>query len=201
MNPVDPKIERLIVRQLDGEITEAEQLELNRELLRNPGAHRLWEEYRALDATAGEVLQNLLVDRHTSFDPTTLPSPVTVTVTATRPQFVRRHWLLLTGAVAAAILALAIPRPAVTTNDHSASFVEKTGAQPILVDNTRRPRPVNADGLMRNVSMPSVQRETGTDVFGVLDENGNVYWIEVERTRTLRRPARNRAGRSSREIL
>ena len=199
MNPVDPKIERLIVRQLDGEITEAEQLELNRELLRNPGARRLWEEYRALDATAGEVLQSLLVDRHSSFDPTTLPSPVTVT--AIRPQFVRRHWLLLSGAVAAAILALAIPRPAVTTNNQPGSFVEKTGAQPILVDNTRRPRPVNADGLMRNVSMPSVQRESGTDVFGVLDENGNVYWIEVERTRTLRRPARNRAGRSSREIL
>ena len=199
MNPVDPKIERLIVRQLDGEITEAEQLELNRELLRNPGARRLWEDYRTLDATAGEVLQSLLVDRHSSFDPTTLPSPVTVT--AIRPQFVRRHWLLLSGAVAAAILALAIPRPAVTTNNQPGSFVEKTGAQPILVDNTRRPRPVNADGLMRNVSMPSVQRESGTDVFGVLDENGNVYWIEVERTRTLRRPARNRAGRSSREIL
>ncbi len=198
MNPVDPKIERLIVRQLDGEITEAEQLELNRELLRNPGAHRLWEEYRALDATAGEVLQNLLVDRHSSFDPTTLPSPVTVT--ATRPQFVRRHWLLLSGAVAAAILALAIPRPAVTTNNQPGSFVEKTGAQPILADHARRLRPVNEGGLMRNVSMPSVQRETGTDVFGVLDENGNVYWIEVERTRTLRRPAKN-AGRASREIL
>ncbi len=197
MNPVDPKIERLIVRQLDGEITEAEQLELNRELLRNPGAHRLWEEYRTLDATAGEVLQDLLGDRHTSFDPTTIPAPVT----ATRPQFVRRHWLLLTGAVAAAILALAIPRPVVTTKDRAGSFVESTPAQPILVNNAQRPRQLNTDGLMRNVSMPSVQRETGTDVFGVLDENGNVYWIEVERTRTLRRPARNRAGRASREIL
>ncbi len=197
MNPVDPKIERLIVRQLDGEITEAEQLELNRELLRNPSAHRLWEEYRTLDATAGEVLQDLLGDRHASFDPTTIPSPMT----ATRPQFVRRHWLLLTGAVAAAILALAIPRPAVTTNNQPGSFVEKTGPQPITVDDARRPRPVNANGLMRNVSMPSVQRETGTDVFGVLDENGNVYWIEVERTRTLRRPAKNKAGRKSREIL
>ena len=197
MNPVDPKIERLIVRQLDGEITEAEQLQLNRELLRNPGAHRLWEEYRALDATAGEVLQDLLGDRHTSFDPTTIPAPLT----AKRPQLVRRHWLLLTGAVAAAILALAIPRPAVTTNNQPGSFVEKTGTQPIIVDNVPRPAPVNADGLMRNVSMPSVQRETGTDVFGVLDENGNVYWIEVERTRTLRRPARNKAGRASWEIL
>jgi len=197
MNPVDPKIERLIVRQLDGEITEAEQLQLNRELLRNPGAHRLWEEYRALDATAGEVLQDLLGDRHTSFDPTTIPAPLT----AKRPQLVRRHWLLLTGAVAAAILALAIPRPAVTTNNQPGSFVEKTGTQPIIVDNVPRPRPVNADGLMRNVSMPSVQRETGTDVFGVLDENGNVYWIEVERTRTLRRPARHKAGRASWEIL
>ena len=197
MNPVDPKIERLIVRQLDGEITEAEQLQLNRELLRNPGAHRLWEEYRALDATAGEVLQDLLGDRHTSFDPTTIPAPLT----AKRPQLVRRHWLLLTGAVAAAILALAIPQPAVTTNNQPGSFVEKTGTQPIIVDNVRRPAPVNAEGLMRNVSMPSVQRETGTDVFGVLDENGNVYWIEVERTRTLRRPARNKAGRASWEIL
>ncbi len=197
MNPVDPKIERLIVRQLDGEITEAEQLELNRELLRNPSAHRLWEEYRTLDATAGEVLQDLLGDRHTSFDPNTIPAPVAVT----RPQLFRRHWLLLTGAVAAAILALAIPRPVVTTNNQPDSFVEKTGTRPIIVDNAQRPSPVNADGLMRNVSMPSVQRETGTDVFGVLDENGNVYWIEVERTRTLRRPANDRAGRAAREIL
>lgn len=197
MNPVDPKIERLIVRQLDGEITEAEQLELNRELLRNPTAHQLWEEYRTLDATAGEVLQGLLGDRHASFDPTTIPAPLT----ATRPQFVRRHWLLLTGAVAAAILALAIPRPVVTTNNQPGGFVEKTETQPILVDNAQRPRSVNADRLMRNVSMPSVQRESGTDVFGVMDKDGNVYWIEVERTRTLRRPVKDRAGRASPEIL
>ncbi|MCH8147433.1 MAG: hypothetical protein IH987_05470 [Planctomycetes bacterium] len=198
MNPLDPKIERLIVRQLDGEITEDEQLELSRELLRNPQAHRLWEEYRALDATVGDVLEDVLGDRHASFDPTAIPS----TVTATRPQFVRRHWLLLSGAVAAAVLALAIPRPALTPNDHPTGFVENTAAQPIRVRNdVRPPRPVNAGVPMRNVSMPSVQRQTGTDVFGVLDENGNVYWIEVERTRTLRRPAKNRAGRTSREIL
>ena len=76
MNPVDPKIERLIVRQLDGEITEAEQLELNRELLRNPGANRLLEEYRSLDATACEALQHVLVDRLSPLDPPTLPLPL-----------------------------------------------------------------------------------------------------------------------------
>ena len=198
MNPLDPKIERLIVRQLDGEITEDEQLELNRELLRNPDAHRLWEEFRDLDGTAGEVLEDVLGDRNASFDPIMIPSPVT----ARRPQFVRRHWLLLTGAVAAAVLALAIPRSALTPNDHPGGFVGNTAAQPIHANNDVRPaRQVNLGVPMRNVSMPSVQRESGTDVFGVLDDNGNVYWIEVERTRTLRRPAKNRAGRSSREIL
>jgi hypothetical protein len=47
-----------------------------------------------------------------------------------------------------------------------------------------------ADGMYRPVSstLPSVQRATGRDLVGVVGEDGNVYWIEVERTRTVRLP-------------
>jgi len=196
MNGMDPNIERLIVRQLDGEITEEELLVLSRELLRNPDAHRLWEAYRELDAVAGEVLGAALKGA-VAFDPVALP----VQATPRRFYLFRRHWLMAAGAVAAAILALVIPKPAVSPNpDRGQMATNVVQDHPAAVQEI----PVvgqAGEGLMRNAGMPQIQRNTGRDVFGVMDEKGNVYWIEVDRTRTLRRPAVQDLPRDLRETL
>lgn len=56
MTDIDERIERLIVRQLDGEITPVEESELRRELLRTPQARALRDEYREIDRLAAGVL-------------------------------------------------------------------------------------------------------------------------------------------------
>ncbi len=197
MESVDPNIERLIVRRLDGEITEDELLELNRELIRNPAAHRLWEEYVDLDAMAGQAIHQVLDRRSSTADPVALPAQMQ----PRRFSHLRRHGLMLAGAVAAAVLALAIPRTAVVpTHDNGAAAIRVDQIPPI-VDMERTPKREPNDGMMRNVSTPQIQRNTGRDVFGVMDENGNIYWIEVDRTRTLRRPSKETVGRGLRETL
>jgi hypothetical protein len=47
-------------------------------------------------------------------------------------------------------------------------------------------RTVGSQGL----TVPRVRRHTGRDVLGVVGDDGNIYWIEVDRTRTVRQPAR-----------
>ena len=44
MSPVNARIEQLIVRRLDGELTDDERLELDRALMRDPRARRLLQE-------------------------------------------------------------------------------------------------------------------------------------------------------------
>ena len=53
---IDPQIERLIVRRLDGELTPDEQLELDRVLLKDPAARDLLEAYGRIDRDAGDAL-------------------------------------------------------------------------------------------------------------------------------------------------
>ena len=74
MTHVNENIERLIVRRLDGALSEDEELELNRELIRNPEAHRLLEDYRHIDALAGAALANALGDGGVPFDSNMLPT-------------------------------------------------------------------------------------------------------------------------------
>ena len=46
----DERTERLITRKLDGELTEAESLELDKALVRSPEARSLLEDYERTDA-------------------------------------------------------------------------------------------------------------------------------------------------------
>lgn len=55
--PVDPRIERLICRLLDGEITPAERAELDAALAQDALARRLLDEYRRNDLLAVEALR------------------------------------------------------------------------------------------------------------------------------------------------
>jgi hypothetical protein len=54
---IDERIERLICRRLDQEITPAEVAELDDALRRDPRARDLFEEYRAIDFIAADALR------------------------------------------------------------------------------------------------------------------------------------------------
>jgi len=57
---IDEHVERLINRRLDGELTEDESLELDRQLIRSPEARALVEEYERAGALAGDALRAAL---------------------------------------------------------------------------------------------------------------------------------------------
>ena len=54
---------------------------------------------------------------------------------------------------------------------------------------------INPD-LMRTIG--TTRRSTGRNVLGIIGDDGNVYFIEVDRTRTIRLPD---AGTTSNELL
>ena len=57
---LDERLERLISRKLDGELTEAESLELDKLLIRSPEGRAILEEQEQLDLLASESLRTAL---------------------------------------------------------------------------------------------------------------------------------------------
>jgi hypothetical protein len=201
MNDVENNIERLIVRALDGEINEDDQLALNRELIRNPDARRLMEEYRRIDEMTASALGETLSNDPLPLDVAALPEQRAF---QDSPRNIHRTWWLAVGAVAAALLAAV-----------SARFFVPAPAQPIVVDNTAQPSQVQhipllnrsyrpQDDVIRNASMndrPRIKRSAGRDAFGIMGDDGNIYWIEVDRIWTLKKARPGTVlGRSSEEL-
>ncbi len=190
MAEMDKEIERLIVRCLDGELGENEQLLLNRELIRNPEARRLMEECKRIDELAAAAIGHELGEDRMPLDPLTLPD-------RTRSQPFRhyhRGWWLVPGAVAAALLAIVVARFPVVAPSPT-SVVDNSRQHPNVV--LPQIGPIGQQqGLMRNVGTnpASIKRDTGREVLGVVGDDGNIYWIEVDRIRTIKRPKRESAA-------
>lgn len=195
MNDVDKNIERLIARSLDGEITDDEQLALNRELIRNPEANRLMEEYLRMDALTAAALRDVMDVDALPLDPDLLPDRPAWKPTHRH----RNHWWLIGGAVAAALLAAVTAR--LTAPVEHAGMQTHRNTVPIP-QVAQRSQP--DDDIMRHTSMnanPRVQRSAGKDVFGVMGDDGTLYWIEVDRVWTLKRAQPGSvAGRSRNEL-
>lgn len=196
-------IEKLIVRHLDGELSADEQLELDRELIRNPEAQRLMEEYTRIDELALGALDRVLGDDHTTFDPTTLPMRGSGRRNSGAFRWHRRVSnltyvlrYLAPGAVAAALLAIVVARfPLTPSSDTSVAERDLGVAHGVIP----AARPTSeTDEIMRTVRTgrpgTRIKRSTGREIFGVVGEDGNIYWIEVDRTWTIRRPMRGAAS-------
>ena len=196
MKHAEDNMEHLVSRSLDGMLSEEEQLELNRELIRCPEARRLMEASQEVDRLASQALRKSVAQSPFAMDFDALPAQ-TVQRQPRRAVWV---WRLMPGAVAAAIMALVFAR---------GPFGSEAGkTQPIAISPSaknliarspteqRLPQIVSApdvrsasDAPMRTVgsNRPAVKRNVGRDVFGVVGEDGNLYWIEVDRSRTVRK--------------
>lgn len=189
MSNSDKDIERLIVRSLDGAITEDEQHTLNRELIRDPEARRLMDDYRRADELAVAALGQAFGDDTLNYDPTLLPDRAV----SVQRAGVHRGWWLATGVAAAAMLAIFVGLPPVSTVLNSPVVTGDSTVNMVPVEQ-RSPIGRGIEVPMRNASMaPRINRRTGRDVLGVLGDDGNFYWLEVDRTRTVRRPRRHTA--------
>lgn len=193
-------IELLISRHLDGELSEDEELELNRRLIRHPEARRLLEACQRVDSLAAAALDRTVPDRAGSFDPAKL-------IAERRPARKARDyrgWLLVPGAIAAALLAVVVNQA--TLRDGSDPRVAGNGQVHSVPAAGVRPKWEGHDDMMRHaVSEPvprrQIKRDTARDVYGILGEDGRIYWIEVDRTRTLNRPNAESKHRSVSEVL
>jgi len=205
MSDVNDKLERQIVRSLDGMLDEQQQLELDRELIRNPAARRLMDEYCSTDqlavaALAGIAAQSADVDRIVAI----ATQETTKTLAESRRS--NRTWMLIPGAIAAAVLAMVIPRPSFesTTIERPPMVSNAPDLQsPAHFGNQLSPTQMNQHNVpLQTVGhKPSIRRRTGTEWIGVIGEDGNVYWIEVQRSRTIRTPLdQRRTGETSLEM-
>jgi hypothetical protein len=187
MVSVPEDIERLIVRRLDRSNTDDDELRLNRELIRNPDARRLLDVFEHNDSLAAAAFRSAFGQDKLSFDPMALTG-----LTLPRSHgHGRRGWWMWAGAAIAAMLAIVVARvPFRMTGTPAAS---RTGDRPGLVANDlQRPLEQTSTAPQWNVfaprsELPAVKRQTGREVFGVMGDDGNVYWIEVDRTRTLKK--------------
>jgi len=183
MLEISEQLERLICRCLDGDLSEDEQLELNRELIRNPQARQMLADYQSVDRTAAAAL-DLAFGKELASEVQPQPHKKVVTHVG------RRHavrWLI-PGAIAAALLATVTPNPwrpmAITPVERIAS-VSNPASAPIVGAN---PISVPTRTVSMSSGAPAIHRDTGRDIIGVLGDDGNLYWIEVEKTRTVKLP-------------
>ncbi len=191
MSNMNEDIEKLMNRALDGVLSEEEELSLNRELIRNPEARRLMAEYRAVDELSVAALNDVVAGEAPVFDATTWARSDSWKQN-TRP---RRTWFWLApGAIAAALLAMVVGRP--TPKNVERSPIVQVPATPTFNGLAGLRNLPESRNLMHSVgSTPAIHRNTGREIIGVEGDDGNLYWIEVERTRTVTLPT----GSSSRE--
>jgi len=185
MSDVNEHLEKLMVRALDGALSEDDELALNRELIRNPEARRMMAAYRTVDELSTAALDQVTSGQAPVFDAMTW----TRADSSMRRRRQGRTWFWLApGAIAAALLAMIVPWPT-PTNVERPPIVQA----PTAPTRNGAVGTSFADGqqdLMRSVrSTPAIHRNTGREIIGVVGDDGNLYWIEVERTRTVKLPA------------
>ncbi len=185
MSQVDERIERLIVRRLDGELTDDESLELDRELLRSPQARQLLGEYQEIDDAAVDALAAALgVDSNCSS---------AFLVAATPPRRTRHSWLwwTLPAAIAAglAVAAVLMPRPQADLQ------VAKVPAQPVTTQANHIERAGHEATLPGRTGVQQANYRTGRldravdqDLLYIVGDDGNIYVIDRRHVRTARRP-------------
>lgn len=176
------QLELLVNRALDAQISEADELELNRSLIRDPEMMRLRDDYQKMDALASHALGSIRGGATVDFEAVFAAAPVKISSRRMAPH---RGWLMIPGAIAAALLAMVIPDPNRLPSSETPIVVDAGSLFSVPGSSSW-----GGESLARPVSnVPRVQRQTGTDVIGVVGDDGNLYWLEVERKKTVRWPA------------
>ena len=201
-DPNDERIELLITRKLDGTITDEERLELDRALIRSPEHRRLLERSELIDALCAEAL-------HSEFRRPRNGDVSSIIAKADRTRRPSRYWWCLPAALAACLALILV----------SGWFVDGGRERPSLAERgplpaSRAPRPLDprpshlANGTVKPEHMRRVitgadvmNRHRDTSVYGIVGEDGRIYLIEFERTRTYRYPFGNAGIRVARKGL
>ena len=183
MSGVNEKIERLIVRRLDGELTEDEQLELDRELLRSPEARRLLEDYQRIDSDAAAVLAEVLPDSQT------VPE-VRLAAPSRSYRGYGRFWWVMPAAVAAAVaLAVVLTEP----GPSRPQLASQPATAPVKQVQPVSPHRYDDSGVYRaSYGTNNLSRSVDQNRLYIMGPDGNLYVVDQRHTRTARQPIRTR---------
>jgi anti-sigma factor RsiW len=192
MSGLEERIERLIVRKIDGMLTQDEELELDRILIRSPEARQVYEEYRRIDDLAAQSLASLFPESGKAGIGGVPPIPRPVEASSHLARRYHRAWWALTGLAAACLAALLYlnpshqgpARPIAGTGLGSAGADSRGGNVGGSTSGFKKSSPVVPVGFPGGVTDRHVDHEW----IGVRDNDGNIYWLEVTRTRTSTRP-------------
>lgn len=208
MNEME-RIERLINRKLDGELSADEQLELDRALVRNPDYRNLLAEYEQLDVDCGEALRSIMAtsDASSHRRPIRFADADKQTKKQGRSRMPRLWWVLPVAAAACIAVIGMIDRSPVTTDNaiQQPTIVQSRTPdvqptpkrqkpdlthRPAYVDNMRprnneRRSPIDY-GIVpaSSTHVPRLEQHRDTGIIGVPGEDGKIYLIEVQNTRT-----------------
>jgi anti-sigma factor RsiW len=179
---IDERTERLINRRLDGELTEAESLELDKQLTQSPEARSLLAEYEANDALAAKALDALLAEGDAPEDRTaTVARPANRLRWAGTRRMTRNRWGLAAAAGLALIIGAGLGRwtapraKPIDVPDNNAS------RPPVVVD---ADSPENALGRMTVQASAGVDQRIEREILGVFDEETqSLYLLEASRAR------------------
>lgn len=179
MADCDERLERLISRRLDGEITDTEQHELNKMLIRSPEARRLFETCERQDRVIGAVLRNDLADAGHRFR---------ATETAVRARRGGRGWRRSAVPAVAAAAALVIGAAAMFDSLVGSGRTDHASPGNRVVSPTI-PSASVIDAMPaadESMCIPHERRRmTNHEVFGVMGEDGEtIYLLDLGHTRT-----------------
>ena len=204
-HPNDERIELLITRKLDGTITDDERLELDRALIRSPEHRHMLERSELIDALCAEALRSEF-RRPREGD---VSSIIAKAGRARRPS---RYWWCLPAALAACLGLILVSGWFADGGRERRSLVEQapfpsTRTPPVVPAFESRPSHL-ANGTVRpehirrvSTGTDVMDRRRDTSVYGIVGEDGRIYLIEFERTRTYRYPFGNAGIRVARKGL
>lgn len=186
-----------IVRQLDGVLGPDEELALKRELIRNPSARRMAEDYEQVDRLSRQALDAVLGGESGRFDVFQL-TDIGPRRRARRSPY-SMAWWMLPAAIAAAVAFAAVSREVATTGP--TKLAERPslslGSSSVLPENQLTRDSVRPASTSLKEPARQLIRDVDRELLGVIGEDGNIYWLEVDRMRTIHEPNPKVAWRSA----
>ncbi len=179
---IEERTERLINRRLDGELTPAESLELDKLLIRNPDARALLEEYVQMDGRAHDALSTCLSATDAPQDAAEI-EPI-------KPPIRSRMYSLVAASGLAAAMAMAV-----LFSQSTRSVVTPSQSGVAALDHQIVQAPVDEESQLQWASAfegPRRQTESlDREVLGVWDgESRRLYLLEADNASSLVEPVK-----------
>ncbi len=169
---MDERTENLITRRLDGEITEAESLELDKLLIRSPEARAYLDEQERLSRLARQSLETAVVARDEEKRPSLAPAAWPARVSRWQ-RFMRSVVAVAAVFVLAAVVAT-LPVGKSRSADPGTLVVDRGTGAARQVEQPMDTVPVSDGGW------PGLPRAGRHQVIGVYDdETGSLYLLEM----------------------